>query len=271
MIGVYLRSGIQRNVGIRRNDIRNLLRPKQYRRAILPLLELWNHAAANVANLGVVQDALKAVPHLNAALVVLNSKDHQNAFIAILGPNLPLVIKLRGEVLDGQTIKRFDRHHFDRGMGLLIDLLGQVLEALLRTLVDNTGKVADITRRLRQLIGRLRPSIPSYNRQEEKEPEELRKSATRTHGAILRLFPLKHALPHPICLPAYGITSRHWRRRPRNRHQIHYQNRYWNYSQSCCWNCFHWNRCSPNFPWSNPVTNGREDEPASRPEQPCPQ
>ncbi len=117
--------------GVSRDDRCNLLRPRQNRWAVLSLLQLRNHTAPDIANLGIVQDALKAISHLNAALVLLDGKDHHNAFVGPLRPDLPLVVKLRSEIFDRQAIERLDGDNLNRCVGLLKSLLAQAFEALL--------------------------------------------------------------------------------------------------------------------------------------------
>src|SRR5262249_17364872 len=87
--------------------------------------EFGHHLAADVSGLGVVENSLKTVAHLNAVLVVLDGKENQNASVGLLLADLPVVKELVRELFNGSAVKRVNRNYEDLCFGLVMYLAAE--------------------------------------------------------------------------------------------------------------------------------------------------
>ena len=115
-----------RNVGVGCDDVGDLLDAKLDGRAVLALCKLRVHAAADVADLAVGEDAFESVADFNAVLAILNGKDEENALVGGFGADLPVVFESGRPGVDILAVERFDGDNLDGGMGLGVNLPGDV-------------------------------------------------------------------------------------------------------------------------------------------------
>ncbi len=171
------------DVGVGCDDVGDLLDAGLDGGAVLPLLKLRVHAAADVADLGVGEDAFEAVADLDAVLVVLDGEDKDDALVGGLGADLPGVFERGGPGVDVLAVQGFDGDDFDGGVGLGIDLPSEVFDVFLGGRVDDVGEVADVAGGLGQLVGRFGVGEADERAPEESGPEE---DAFCSHNAMVR-------------------------------------------------------------------------------------
>ena len=143
------------DVGIGCDDVGDLLDARLDSRAVLALGKLRVHAAADVADLAVGQDAFETVADFDACFAVLDGEDEENALVGGLGTDLPVVFEGGGPGVDILTVEGFDGDYLDGGVGLGVNLPGDVFDVFLGGRIDDVGEVANVTSGLRQLVGRL--------------------------------------------------------------------------------------------------------------------
>ena len=170
------------DVGVGGDDGGELLDAGLDGRAVLALLELGVHAAANVADLGVGEDALKAVANLDAVLVILNGEDHEDALVGGLGADLPSVFERGGKGIYVLAVEGFDGDDFDGGVGARVDLPGETFDVFFGGRVDDVGEVADVAGGLGELVGRLCGRVGREGEEEKKREG----SSNNCHTMILR-------------------------------------------------------------------------------------
>jgi hypothetical protein len=160
------------NAGVSGDDLSDLADAQRNGCVIVTLGGRRHHGAADVAYLGVVQDALEAVAYLDAASAGLHDEDHQDAAIGSLGAYLPFVLKGRGELFDGNVVvDGFDGDDGDLGVCLAIDLTAEVFDALLDRGRKDACKVIDEaggSRKRADLFGRQKADRPEQQNNDGK-------------------------------------------------------------------------------------------------------
>lgn len=142
------------DVGVGCDDVGNLLDTGLDAGAVLSLDEIIVHAAADVADFGVVEDALETIANLDTIFVILDGEDHEDALVGGLGADLPLVLEGGGEGVDVLTVEGFDGDYFDGGVGLGVDLPGELLDVFFGSRVDDAGEIGNVAGGFGELVGR---------------------------------------------------------------------------------------------------------------------
>src|SRR5271154_4328889 len=147
---------LQGDAGVGGDDLPDPRDAARNRQVVVASLHGRHHGAADVAYLGVVQDAFEAVAHLDAALGGAHDEQHQDAAIGALGADLPLLFESGGELfyrlraavvpLDG-----LDGDDGDLGVRLPIDLEAEIVDAVDGLRRQNAGEVVDVAGRGGQL------------------------------------------------------------------------------------------------------------------------
>ena len=153
-------------------------------RAVLRLLKQRVHAAADVADLAVGKNAFKAVADFNAILAILDGEDEEDALVGGLGADLPVVFERGGPGVDVFAVEGFDGDYLDGGVGLGINLPGDVFDIFLGGRIDDIREVADVAGGLGQLIGRLGMGEADERANQESDSE---KYAFGSHNDMVRL------------------------------------------------------------------------------------
>ena len=118
----------ERDAGVGGDDLGDLLDAEGDGGVVVTLLGVRRHGAADVADLGVVEDAFEAVADLDAASPGGHDEQHQDAAVVLVA-DLPLLFKGGGELLDGLVgIDGLDGDDGDLGVGLAIDLGAEPLQ-----------------------------------------------------------------------------------------------------------------------------------------------
>lgn len=125
-LAVILMNGLpigERNPGVCGDDLCDLAHTQRYRRVVVSLLCSRYHRTTDVANLGIVENALQSVADLNSSSPRLHDEDYQNAAVSSLRTNLPFVLELGGELFDGLVvIESLDGDDSDLSMRLAVNL-----------------------------------------------------------------------------------------------------------------------------------------------------
>ncbi len=110
----------ERDASVGGDDLGELLDAEGDGGVVVTLLGKRRHGAADVADLGVVEDAFEAVTDLDAAPPGGHDEKHQDAAIVLVA-DLPLLFELGGELLDGLVgIDGLDGDDGDLGVGLAV-------------------------------------------------------------------------------------------------------------------------------------------------------
>ena len=171
------------DVGVGCDDVGDLLDAGLDGGAVLALLEERIHAAADVAYLGVVEDALQAVTDFDAVFVILDGEDEDDAFVGGLGADLPVVVERGGPGVDVLAVEGFYGDDFDGGVSFGVDLPGKVFDVFLGGGVYDAGEVRDVAGGLGELVGRLGGHVGRKGEEEKKREG----SSNGGHTMILRL------------------------------------------------------------------------------------
>ena len=150
LLAVVLMNGlgdVQRDAGVGGDDAGDLLHAERDSRVVVALAEGRNHRAADVAHLGVVEDALEPVADFDPIFSRIHYDDHQDAAVRSLLAYLPLLFESGGELVYRLiAIHRLDRDNRDLGVRLAIDLGTEIFKIELGGRSEDVGKIADIAR-----------------------------------------------------------------------------------------------------------------------------
>ena len=172
------------DVGVSRDDVGDLLNAGLDGRAVLPLLELCVHAAADVADLGVGKDAFKAIAYFDPVLMILDGEDEEDALVSGLGADLPGVFEGGRPGVDVLAVEGFDGDDLNGCVSFGVDLPSEVFDVFLGGRVDNVGEVADVAGGLGKLVGSLGVGKADERATEDNGPYE---DAFCSHNAMVRL------------------------------------------------------------------------------------
>jgi hypothetical protein len=141
------------DVGVGGDDVGDLLQAELEAGAVLAGVELGDHAAADVAYLGVGEDAFEAIAYFDPALVVVGGDQHQDAAVRGLGADLPLLFEEVGEVGYCLAAEVVDGDNGDLRVGLMVELAAELLHLGFGGGVDDTGEVGDVGGGFGELVG----------------------------------------------------------------------------------------------------------------------
>ena len=111
----------------------DLLHAKRDRGIVVTLVHRRNHGSADVADLGIVQDAFEAITYLDAVLPRIHHHNHRGRRDRFPSRRPPLVFQCGREFVDRLVIiQRLDGDDGNLGMGLAIDLSAQDFETVFR-------------------------------------------------------------------------------------------------------------------------------------------
>src|SRR5215468_8658994 len=150
-----MRGGSKGDSCILGDDGGNLANAEGNRGVVIALAGGWDHGASYIANLGIIEDALEPVAHLDAASPGCHDQNHQHAAI-VLVTDTPLIFKFGCELFDRLVVvERFDGNDCDLRVGLTVDLSTKRFEILLGRWRKHTGEVVDVAGRRWQRFDRL--------------------------------------------------------------------------------------------------------------------
>ncbi len=132
------------DAGVRGDVLGDLLQTTIDGRTVLRCLELRDHGTADIADLGIIQNAFQAIANLDPALVVVDGEEHDQPAVGGLGTDLPFFFELVSELRGGGAMQGVDGDHGNLRVGLGVHLVAEGLHLLFRCGVDDTGKVADV-------------------------------------------------------------------------------------------------------------------------------
>ena len=134
----------ERDAGILRDDVRHPRRHEQRRAAVVALPQEGNRLAAEAAHFAVRQDRLQPVSDLDAVFPILHGQQDQNSVIGGFAADPPLLEQVDGVALDVRTVQRIDGHDRDLRVGLLFNLLADVIQLRNGALIEDMGEVVDV-------------------------------------------------------------------------------------------------------------------------------
>ena len=137
--------GVRVTPGIGGDDVGDLPNAEGDGVIVVVLLGVRLHGAADVADLGVVEDAFEAVADLDAAVARRHDEDHEDATVCALGADLPLLFELGGELFDGLVvIKGLNGDDGDLGVGLAVNGGAEIFNLLADGGGECAGEVVDV-------------------------------------------------------------------------------------------------------------------------------
>ena len=136
---------VQGDAGVGGDDLGDLLNAERDRGVVVVLTGRRNHGAADVADLGVVQDAFQAIANLDAIFPWGHENSRRTPRSVPLAPTFHLSSSaVANSSMDWSLSSGLDGDDGDLGVGLAIDLGAEVFQAGFCRGRQNAGEVADI-------------------------------------------------------------------------------------------------------------------------------
>ena len=152
---------VQRDAGVSGDDAGDLLHAERDCRVVVTLAERRNHHAADIAHLGVVEDALEPVADFDSIFPRVHHDEHQDAAVSSLRAYLPLLFERCGKLVDRLVVvERFYCDYGDLGVCLTIDLRAEIFEVEFGGRRHDAGEVIDIA-------GGSRKAVHRFGRQDD--------------------------------------------------------------------------------------------------------
>ena len=136
------------NTGILRDYVRYAGGDQRDRAVVVALLEKRDGLASEAADFSVGKNALQTVADCCPVLSILNRIQNEDAAIASLLANSPLLVKLYRVVEDVAAIQRIDSNDGYLRVSLVIELLGDVVEIGSRASIEDVREVVNVVARL---------------------------------------------------------------------------------------------------------------------------
>ena len=160
MVNLLARDGrrvSESDVGVGCDDLGKLTDGKSQSAIIIPLAQIRDHLAADIADFCVVEDALKSIADLDAVFAVVDGEQDEDAFIGAFLADFPSVFKLVGVLGGVIAVEIADGNDGDLGVGGgVVELAANAVELGYGLGGEDMGVVADVAGGTRETFDGLR-------------------------------------------------------------------------------------------------------------------
>ena len=149
--GGRLGQAIQRDMTSLCDHRRDLPHDLRGSMVVIALSQKRDHIAAKAAHFAVGKNRLESVPNLRPIFVIVDREQHHHASVRALVAHSPLLEKVVREVLYVIALQGLDCGKGDLGLGFLVNFPAQSCQFFYGRRVEHTGKIVDISMRIKFL------------------------------------------------------------------------------------------------------------------------
>jgi hypothetical protein len=136
---------VQRDMRIGCNDLGELAHSQRQGTVIVTRAQIRYHCAANVSDLGVVQNTLEPITDIDSIFVDVNRKQYKHTAVGAFGTDLPGVFELIGPIGGIVAVKIVHDDHCNLRFGIrVVELASKIVDPGNRLWGEYMDEIADV-------------------------------------------------------------------------------------------------------------------------------